>query len=149
MAEKTFERTADAENLMRLLARVSVGAGGMFWIVAAFAGPFVFENTNLADSIQTALWPFMATVAILAIGWFYEHLAAVLLSAASAAVLVWGVIYDWEPGVWFVMVVVLMAPMMIAAVLFLFASRAGDERSAASEPHPDARATAIPARRSA
>jgi hypothetical protein len=114
----------DTENLIRLLARVSVGAGGLFWVVAAFAGPYVFDNTSLAQSIRTAMWPFLATVAILAVGWFYEQLAAVLLTAASGAVLVWGVIYAWEPGLWIVMVLVLMGPMMLAATLFVFASRA-------------------------
>lgn len=129
MRQGLSEQPKDAENLVRLLARVSVGAGGMFWMIAAFAGPYVFNKTSLAQSMRTAAWPFLATIVILAIGWFYEQLAAVLLTAASGAVLVWGVIYGWEPGLWLVMVLVLIGPMMLAAALFLLAAHAEVRRT--------------------
>ncbi len=137
MRQGLSEQPKDAENLVRLLARVSVGAGGMFWMIAAFAGPYVFNNTSLAQSVRTAAWPFLATIVILAVGWFYEQLASVLLTAASGAVLVWGVIYGWEPGVWIVMVLVLIGPMMLAAVLFLLAAHA-EERRTLPVPSPGA-----------
>jgi hypothetical protein len=125
----------DTENLVRLLARVCVGAGGLFWIIAAFTGPYVFDNTSLSESMHAAMWPFLATVAILVVGWFYEQLAAILLTAASGAVLVWGVIYGWEPGLWVVMVLVLMGPMMLAATLFVLASRAEELRAESAKIH--------------
>ena len=134
MGASNASQPPDAESLVRLLARVCVGAGGMFWMIAGFAGPYVFDNTSLAQSIRTAAWPLAATVVILAIGWFYEQLAAVLLTAASGAVLVWGVIYGWEPGLWVVMVLVLMGPMLLAATLFMLASHAEVRRAQLVDP---------------
>lgn len=140
-------KRADAQSLERLLARVSVGAGGLFWMIAAFAGPHVFDNTSLAYSLGTAMWPLLATVVILVVGWFNEQFAVVLLTAASSSVLVWGVLYEWEPGLWVVMSIVLIAPMVMAALLFLLASST-DERSSIerrarerrqTDTHPDFR----------
>lgn len=134
MGETAVRAPSDTENIVRALARAFVVAGGVFWVIAAFAGPYVFDDTSLVDSLQTALWPFAATVVILLIGRAYEHLAAVLLFAASTAVLVWGVIYGWEIGVWIVMMFVLIAPMTVAAVLFLLAARAEYQRVVPDEP---------------
>jgi len=133
MRDRSVEQPSGTENVVRMLARILVLAGGVFWIIAAFAGPYVFDNMSLADSLKTAVWPFLAALAILAVGWIYEHLAAVLLFAASTAALVWGVIYGWEVGVWVVMAFVLFAPMMMAAVMFLLAARAEARRVARDE----------------
>lgn len=118
-----------AEELERLFARVLVAGGGAFWAVAAFAGPYVFGHTDLAGSVRTAMWPFLAAVVTLGIGWTYERLAAVLLFAACAATVVWGVLYGWEPGAWMLMAVVLIGPMATAGLLFVLASRAEQRRS--------------------
>jgi hypothetical protein len=127
--DERIEPEGEAEFVERLLARAFVIAGGVFWISAAFAGPYVFGDVTLAQSVKTAAWPFITTVAILLIGWRYERLAAVLLFAASTAVVVWGVIYEWETGVWIVMTAVLIAPLAIAALLFTLASRTEEHRS--------------------
>ena len=84
------------EHLARTLARALVIAGGSFWVIAIFAVPYVYGNVSLAESARTGSWPFLAALVILAIGWKYERLASVLLLGASAAVIVWGVIYGWE-----------------------------------------------------
>lgn len=131
------------EHAERLFARGFVIAGGAFWMVAAFAGPYVYGGAGLGDSLKTAMWPFLATVATLIIGWVYERLAAVLLFAASAAVPVWGVLYGWELGVWVIMSVVLIAPMALAGILFTLSSRAEAKRMEASEPRHSASEKAV------
>lgn len=117
------ECNADRLNAERLLARAFVVAGGLFWIIAAFAGPYFYDKAGTAIAIRDAVYPFAATVAALVIGWTYERLAAVVLFAGAAGVVGWGVMFGWEFGVWFLMSVVLIAPMVIASVLFLLASR--------------------------
>lgn len=110
-------------DLERFFARGFVIAGGLFWIIAAFAGPYFYGQTGTAVAIRDAVYPFAATVAMLVIGWTYERLAAVLLFAGAAGVLGWGVLFGWETGVWLLMSTVLIAPMVIAGVLFLLAGR--------------------------
>jgi hypothetical protein len=112
----------EIENVERLFARGFVIAGGVFWMIAAFAGPFVFGGTTAREAFVTAMWPLLATLVILLIGWYYERIAALLLFAGSAAVFAWGIMFGWEAGVWMIMSVVLLAPMVIAGVLFLLAS---------------------------
>ena len=121
------------EFLERLIARAFVFCGGFFWAIAGFAGPYVYHRMSFTSSVNSALWPFLAAVVILFIGWTYERLAAVLLFGAAAAVIVWGTLYDWEAGVWLIMAFVLIAPMLIAGVLFLLSSRAEEERARAEE----------------
>ncbi len=126
------------EHLARTLARALVIAGGSFWLIAVFAVPYVYGNVGLAESARTGSWPFVASLVILAVGWKYERLASVLLLGASAAVVVWGVIYGWEAGVWLIMTAVLVAPMAIAALLFVLSARAEEKRTReASERSPD------------
>jgi hypothetical protein len=61
----------------------------------------------------------------------------VLLFAASAAVVVWGVLYAWEAGVWIIMLIVLIAPMMFAAILFTLAARSEESFAPVAEkPQP-------------
>jgi hypothetical protein len=126
------------EHLARTLARALVIAGGSFWAIAIFAVPYVYGNVGLAESARTGSWPFVASLVILAVGWKYERLASVLLLGASAAVVVWGVIYGWEAGVWLIMTAVLIAPMAIAALLFVLSARAEEKRSLAASSQPPA-----------
>ena len=121
-------------GLERFFARGLVIAGGLFWIIAAFAGPYFYNQTGTAVAIRDAVYPFAATVAMLVIGWTYERLAAVLLFAGAAGVLGWGVLFGWETGVWLVMSTVLIAPMVIAGVLFLLAGRMEAECARAHPP---------------
>lgn len=118
-----------AEMLERTAARGFVAAGGVFWVLVAFAGPRFFQGMDATEAVKVAAWPFLATVVILGIGWWDERLAADLLLAAAAAVVVWGILYGWEPGVWAIMSIVLIAPMVMAAVLFILAWRAAVRRS--------------------
>ena len=123
MSDQAHDHSRDVEYIERILARGFVIAGGVFWMIAAFMGPYVYEGISLTSALRMAVWPLVAALMTLIIGWKYERLASVLLFAASAAVVVWGVLYAWEPGLWFLMSLVLIAPMMFSAVLFTLAAR--------------------------
>ena len=128
-------RALEIENAERMAARGFVIAGGVFWVIAAFAGPYVFGGTTAKQAIAVAMWPLIATAVTLLIGWYYERIASVLLFAGSAAVFAWGVMFGWEVGVWMIMSVVLIAPMVIAGVLFLLASHS-EAVALRTEPQP-------------
>jgi hypothetical protein len=129
MTETDLRRESELEYVERLFARGFVVLGGVFWVAATLAGPFSFGDVTVAASLKTAMWPLLATILTLVIGWTYERLAAVLLFGASAAVPIWGVLYGWEPGVWLLMTSLLIAPMAIAGILFLLAARAEMRRT--------------------
>jgi len=118
-------RTCNYErmNIQRLVARLFVVAGGVFWVAAAFGASFSYQGKSVVDSVGTALIPLAITVIALLLGWFFEVLDAVLLFVAAAVVIVWGVISGWEAGVWSIMIVVLVVPMIISGALFLLAAR--------------------------
>ena len=121
------------EHLARTFARALVIAGGAFWVIATIAVPLLYHDAATIDA-SIGMWPFLAVLVILVIGWKYERLAAVLLLAASVAVVAWGLMYGWESGVWIVMSAVLIAPMTLAAVLFVLSARAEDRRLSSAEP---------------
>ncbi len=118
-------RTCKTErmNIERLIARVFVALGGLFWVIAAFSAEFAYKEKALLDAVTTAFIPLAIAVIALAVGWFFEVLAALLLGVGVVGVVVWGLITGWELGVWMTMAAVLVAPMAIAALLFLLAAR--------------------------
>ncbi len=113
----------DRMNVQRLAARLFVAAGGLFWVAAAFGASFSYQGKSLAESAGTALIPLAIAVVALALGWMYEVLTAALLFAGTAGVIIWGVTGSWEAGVWMINAAVLIAPMVLAAILFLLAAR--------------------------
>ena len=113
----------DRMNFQRLGARGFVAAGGAFWAVAAFGANFAYKDQSIASAAGTAFVPLAIALLALAIGWFYEVLAAAILVAGTVAVIAWGVVAQWEAGVWAINAFVLIAPMVIAAGLFLLAAR--------------------------
>jgi hypothetical protein len=86
---------------------------------------------------MAALVPLVAIAATLIIGWYYERVAAALLVLASMGVVAWGVIYQFEIGVWGIMAVFLMGPMLTAATLFWLARRDQDALELALSLHPE------------
>lgn len=110
-------------RLERWVARTFVVLGGAFWGVAAFAGLYSFRQSGVVSSLLAAFIPLVATLVTLIVGWYFERVTAVLLTAASAAVVYWGVANQWELGVWMLVTVALIGPMMTAAVLFWLARR--------------------------
>ena len=127
----------EGARVVRVLARAAVVPGGLFWAVAAFSAPHVFDDVGALDSAKMAVWPILAAVVILAVGWANEQIAAMLLLNASIAGVVWGAIYEWELGVWILMSLVLMVPMAAAAFLFLIASGADARRTARERTAPE------------
>jgi hypothetical protein len=118
-------RTCEFEhmNVQRLAARGFVAAGGVFWAMAAFGANFAYRDQSLTSAAGTALLPLAIAVGALVVGWFYEVLVAALLAAGTLGVIAWGIVAEWETGVWSINAFVLLAPMVIAAVLFLLAAR--------------------------
>jgi hypothetical protein len=107
----------------RGFARGFVIAGGVFWSIAAFAGLLTFRESGMGAALLAAFYPMVACLATLAIGWYYERVTSALLAIASVAVVVWGVIYQFEMGVWMIMAFALIGPMATAATLFWAARR--------------------------
>lgn len=110
----------------RGVARAFVILGGLFWSVASFAGLYSFQNTGVGNALLGAFYPLAAVLATLIVGWYYERVTAALLALASVAVIAWGVIFQFETGVWMIMTFALIGPMMTAAVLFWTARREQD-----------------------
>lgn len=121
----------------RNVARGFVIAGGVFWSVASFVGLFGSSDSGLSSALMGAFIPLVAIAATLIIGWYYERVAAFLLVLASLGVVAWGVIYQFEPGVWAIMTAFLIGPMLTAAVLFWLARRDQDALELALSLHPE------------
>jgi hypothetical protein len=110
-------------NFERLAARIFVAAGGFFWVAAVFGMDFGYEDKSFGDAAQNALIYLAVTLVVLAVGWFFENLAAALMLAGAVGAVIWGVIAGWEAGVWWLMSGVLIGPMLFAAILFYRAAR--------------------------
>jgi len=120
------ENTPTGRNRERALARGFTILGGVFWIIAAFTGPFIFGSGSLVGAFGIAIYPLVFTVGVLAIGWFYERLVSLILALAAVGTIAWGVIMGWESAVWAIMLAFFIAPTVIAALLFFLAgSEAG------------------------
>ena len=127
-----LSRTCSYErmNMERIAARLFVVLGGIFWVFMLFGagtgsgyslGPV--SATDVKSAVGTAAIPLAFTVLVFVLGLFYERLTALLLVLVSAAVVVYGIVASWEAGVWLFALAVLVAPMLIAAVLFWLAAR--------------------------
>lgn len=109
----------DVLNTERIAARLFVGLGGLVWVVLVTGAAAVYPSgVQLADQYGPILVLALAAVALL-LGWFYENAASWLLFGGAIATVVWGVMAGWEPGVWGIMALFLIAPEVIAGVLFV------------------------------
>jgi hypothetical protein len=120
-SEKVCNR--DRMIVERLFARGFVAVGGIFWMSAVFGADFGYRGISPIVSARNALLPLLLTLVVLGVGWFYERLVAVSLVAAAAGVVVWGVVSGWEMGVWSLVGMTLIAPMLVSAWLFWLAAR--------------------------
>jgi hypothetical protein len=127
---------AGLEYLERTLARALVVAGSAFWVIVTVVGHFVYGTATLEEAVLGSLWPFLGTLAALAVGWVNERLASMLLFVAAVAVAVWGVIYGWGPQAFLTMGAAVIGPLALAGALFALAARA-EERRAAPEDEAD------------
>jgi len=114
---------ADRMIVERLFARLFVIGGGVFWVSAVFGADYGYNNMTPLVSAQNAMIPLVLTLAVLGIGWFWERIAAIILAVAAVGVVGWGATMNWEPGVWLLVLATLVAPMIIAGLLFWFADR--------------------------
>ncbi len=110
-------------NMERVFARGFVIAGGIVWIAAVFGAMNAYLDKTVAVSTLNAAIPLALAVVVFVVGWFYERLASAILAVASVGVIVWGMISGWEAGVWMSMGVALIAPMAVAALLYLLAAQ--------------------------
>ncbi len=107
----------------RGIARLFVIAGGAFWSIASFSSLYSFRDAGMGDALLISFIPVVTCAATLIIGWYYERFAALLLLAGTIAVVAWGVIYQFEMGVWILMTLSLLGPALTASVLFWLARR--------------------------
>jgi protein-S-isoprenylcysteine O-methyltransferase Ste14 len=113
-------------NIERIGARAFVLVGGLLWAAAAFGASFSYLGESMTQAAEQAFIFLVLTVIAFVVGWFYEKLAALLLLLGALGIVAWGIVGAWEAGVWLTMGAVLIAPMLIAALLFLLASRMQD-----------------------
>jgi len=153
VTDQGTDRSIDPSDLKvriaveRGVARAFVIAGGAFWSIAAFAGLLAFRQSGVGAALLAAFYPLVAVLVTLAIGWYYERVVSALLALASLAVVVWGVIFQFELGVWMIMTFTLIGPMATAAVLFWLARRDELAFELAISLHPElapARSTETP-----
>jgi len=121
----------------RGVARAFVIAGGAFWSIAAFAGLLTFRQTGMGAALLAAFYPLVAVLVTLVIGWYFERAVSALLALASVAVVAWGVIFQFELGVWMIMTFTLIGPMMTASALFWLARRDQQAFELALSLHPE------------
>lgn len=113
---------SERKNVERIFARGFTILGGIFWIAAAAAGPHLYGGQTVIGAFGTAIYPLIYTIAVLAIGWFYERLASLILALGALGTIAWGIINGtWEPFVWGIMLTFFVAPTVISAVLFYLA----------------------------
>lgn len=122
-----FARTCkfDRMNIERFAARTFVVTGGLFWFVAAMGAVTRYLEEDAGD-VLTQAWVLLGlTMVVLAIGWFYEVLAAMILFALTALFIAWGFVNPaiGETGVWAIWLLFTAAPASTAAALFLLAAR--------------------------
>ena len=122
-ALRSADRARGRIVVERGIARAFVILGGVFWGIAVFAGLYSYGQTGLWWAMLAAFIPFVATLATLVLGWYYERVTALLLVLASAGVVYWGVTHQFEAGVWMLVTVALIGPMVTASVLFWMARR--------------------------
>lgn len=125
---KTVAKAAVRDSVTHIavergVARAFVLLGGVFWSIATFAGMYVYGTSGAGEAVLGATFPLAACLATLVLGWYYERFTAAMLLFASVGVIAWGVIYQFEAGVWGLMTFVLIGPMLTASALFWLARR--------------------------
>ena len=118
---ESLEAAGRRIKVERGVARTFVIFGGAFWGVATFAGLYTFRETGWEAAAIAAAAPLFAALVTLVIGWYAERVASAMLVLASAAVIYWGASVGFEPGVWMLMTIALIGPMLTASVLFWMA----------------------------
>jgi hypothetical protein len=106
--------------LERGVARTFVILGASFWGICVVAAALMYQR-GAETLLFMALLPFLMNIACLIIGWRWERTASVMLALTGAGAIWWGVANTFEPGVWMLFTILLIGPMLTAAVLFWLA----------------------------
>jgi len=113
------DRAEDALEVDEFVIRLFMIVGACIWIAAAAMAYVTGELEVFYGYSVVALF----TVAVLAVGWFYERIAEAALLVAAGALIAWGVSAGWEAGIWLMMGATVILPMIVAAALFAFEVR--------------------------
>jgi hypothetical protein len=116
------EKAETRVYLQRGIARAFVILGGAFWGISLLASAIWYQHSP-ESVFFVALIPFLLNMAYLVVGWYWERTASVLLALTAVGAVWWGVISNYEPGVWMLFTVLLIGPMLTASVLFWMARR--------------------------
>jgi hypothetical protein len=121
--ERSQEAAENRIYLERGVARAFVIGGGVFWAIAALAGLYSFRDAGALRAFLVAGIPLAATILTLIVGWYWERIAAAMLAVASIGAVYYGLSVQFDAGVWLLVTLTLIGPMMTAAVLFWLARR--------------------------
>jgi hypothetical protein len=101
--ERSQEAAENRIYLERGVARAFVIGGGVFWAIAALAGLYSFRDAGALRAFLVAGIPLAATILTL--------------------IVYYGLSVQFDAGVWLLVTLTLIGPMMTAAVLFWLARR--------------------------
>jgi hypothetical protein len=120
-----LSRTCRTEemNTTRLFARIFVIVGGLFWIFMVWGAAWAYQGAPFTEALSGALIYAVGIAAIFVVGLFYENVASVILAVGAVAIVVYGVIGQWEAGVWATVFFFFILPMLIASALYAMAAR--------------------------
>lgn len=110
-------------NAQRLWARIFVIAGGTLWIFMTWGAQWVYRGSALGRAAGYSALVLLAIAAVFVLGMFYENATAALLAAGVLGIVVYGAFQGWEAGVWGVVILFFVVPMITAALLYLAAAR--------------------------
>jgi hypothetical protein len=130
------EMNSARRNTERMFARGFVVLGGIFWIVTAFAGPYVYGGKSVVGAFGVAFYPLAFTIGVLVVGWYYERVVSLVLALGAVGTIAWGVIMGWEPAVWAIMLMFFVSPTVVASLLFFLAgSTSSDDSTVTARGH--------------
>jgi hypothetical protein len=124
------QESSERRNIERIGARAFTLLGGFFWIATSFAGPLFYQKQDALHALfGQGVYPLVFTFAVLAVGWFYERFAALILSLGAVGTVAWGFINaTWEPMVWGIVLAFFVAPTIISAMLYYLADNGASLR---------------------
>lgn len=122
---RTEDRAVARIYLERGVARTFVMVGGVFWGIC-LAAVLVWFQPGMERLLYISLLPFLMNVACLIIGWNWERTASFMLVVAAGLSTAWGLANGFELNL---LIMLLVGPMLTAAVLFWMA-RTGETKLA-------------------
>ena len=85
-------RTCKTEqmNAQRILARLFVIFGGLFWVFMAWGAKWAYQGAPFTEALGGAAIYAAAVAVVFILGLFYEMLTALLLVIGAGAIIVFG-----------------------------------------------------------